>query len=101
MTEGKLLMNSGQVKTKQEEMMRQLTLFLNGLYTLSEECRWLGQEWKGEAGNTFLLAFQKEWEKTEALGRELRQLIGIYGEAEQRFTGCEGEIAKLLDGERY
>lgn len=98
MKEGNLLLYAGDVKKNQEEMLRQLTVFFNGLYTLSEEERYLMQEWRGEAGRTFDASFQKEWEKAFQFGKELRRLLGMFGESENRFAGCEGKIAGLICG---
>lgn len=91
-----LSLQAGGIKKKQEEMLRQLTVFFDDLYTLSEEQRCLMKNWKGEAGKMFDHSFQTEWEKVFQFGKELRKLIGMFAEAENRFADCEGKIAELL-----
>lgn len=93
-----LLLQAGVVKRYQEEMLRHLTVFFDGLYTLSDEERYLMKNWEGEAGKVFDFSFQKEWEKAFRFGKEMRKLIGMFAEAENRFADCERKIEELLCG---
>lgn len=96
MTDWDFIVASGQLKKKQEEMLKYYTDTIDALKILKQDAAFLEGVWQGEAREVFFSAFYTEWSKLHKQVIEMGCLIYLLLPAEEVFDCCEKEIQNKI-----